>query len=714
MDLSLAYPAVFLVLATGAAGALAWWSYGRSTPRVTGVRRATLAGLRFFSLAAVVLLLFEPVFQQTEKQSEAPVLAVLIDDSESLTARPPDGADEPSPAQAIQDALSRLDASTDVRVYRFAETAGRLRSPDSLRFNGERTDIAQALEHIAGDLDGRNLQGIALLSDGRYTAGRNPLYLAERSSVPIFTAVVGDTSAQRDVRVSRVVTNEIAYAGSTLPVRVSVHAAGFGGESARVALIENGRTLASQSLRLPEDGLEATVELAIASAEPGFHRYTVSVSRQPEEATYRNNTETFTVRVLDSRRRVLLLAAAPSPDLAALRTVLEDHAFTVLTTRVQRAPGVFYEGPLPNDLSPYDVVVLVGYPGRAADVAAQEAVATAIAEGLPALFVLTTQTNLSALQQPLGSWLPAAPEVMRRSFSEVTAEVTPAGATHPILQMPGVDPDALSRLPPLFYNESRWVAASEARVLATTRRGGVSINSPLLVVRARGPHRTAALLGAGTWRWASLPQDLSDLDSAYPALIENLITWLAARTDRRLVQVEADRPLFSEREQVTFSGQVYDESLETVDDADIQITVAAPDGTETPFLMQPLGNGRYSLEAQAFLEGEYTFTANASKDGQAFGTDRGAFSVGPLSLEFREPGADAGLMRGIAQRSGGYPIALSEVLDLPARLKSEGRFGPRVVEHEHEKPLLHLPLLLALIVIALTTEWFLRKRAGMV
>lgn len=714
MDLTLASSPLLLLFALAVAGAFTWWSYGRSQPRVAGPKRLLLAGLRFLALFVVVLLLFEPVFRRVVRRDEPPVLAVLVDASESLTADPEGAAAGPPAAEVVRAALAGLPDSDALRVYRFAADTTPLPgdSADSLAFDGERTDIARAIQHIEATFEGRNLRGILLISDGRYNTGRNPLYLAERARVPLYTAVVGDTTAQRDVRASRVVTNEVAYVGSVLPVQAGVRASGFGGEAATVSLVENGRTVASEAVTLPADGLETTVELTVTPAQPGLHRYTVAVSRRPGEATYRNNTESVAVRVLDTRRRVLLVAGAPSPDLTALRTALEADPQVDLTVRTQRGPGAFYEGALPEDLGGYDVAVLVGYPGPASGEAAR--LAEAVGDGLPALFVLAAQTDLGALGRLFGDVLPAVPAVVRAGVDEAGLVVTPAGSTHPVLQVPGVALDALDRLPPLLYSESRWTPAPDARVLGTVRRGGVALDAPLLAVRAGGGTRTAALLGAGSWRWATLPADLGALDGFYDGLVDNLLRWVTAREDRRPVRVRPTNALFGEREPVTFSGQVYDESLEPVENADVRVTVTAPDGTQTPLTMRPLGNGRYALDAGALPEGAYTYTAVAERAGQRLGDDRGAFAVGALALEFREPGADAALMRQLALRSGGRVVPIAEVPALPARLAEEGRFEARPVEQERETPLLHLPFLLGLVVVTLTAEWFVRKRSGMV
>ncbi|NNF58379.1 MAG: VWA domain-containing protein, partial [Rhodothermaceae bacterium] len=448
VDLSLATSPLLLVLALLGAGALTWWTYSRTTPSVTGGRRLLLAGLRFVALFVVLLLLFDPVFRRIERNEEPPLLAVLFDVSESLTTDPEVGTGAP-PSAALTEALAGLPGDDALRLYTFASDAEPLRdaSPDSLQFDGERTDIARALQRIERDFDGRNLRGVLLLSDGRYNTGRNPLYLAERYRVPIYTAVVGDTTTQQDVRIGRVVTNDVAYVGSQLPVQVGVRASGFANERATVVLTENGQTVASEAITLPADGLEVTTELLVTPTVAGLRRYTVGVSRQPEEATYRNNTETVAVRVLDTKRQVLLVSGAPGPDLTALRTLLETDPNIELTPRTQRAPGQFYEGTLPADLSAFDAVVLAGYPSRAADGATTTRLAAAIEAGLPALFVLARQTDLMTLGRAFGDVLPATPEVVRSGVDEAGLVLTPAGSTHPILQIPGVPPSALGSLP---------------------------------------------------------------------------------------------------------------------------------------------------------------------------------------------------------------------------------------------------------------------------
>ncbi len=712
MDLALAAHPAFLALCALAAGVLAAWSYARSTPRVHGWRRGVLTALRFGALFLVLFLLFEPVWTRLTRSSEPPLVAVLVDASQSLTL----AAGGRSPAAQVRAAVAGLPDDAALRFYTFdgeAHPRGTHLPPDSLVFAGDRTDLSGALARVEADFAGRNLRAVVLVSDGRVTAGRNPAYLAERFPVPVFTAVAGDSVSSRDVRMARVATNEIAYAGSPLPVQAGVRATGFEGQTASVTLTDGGRIVGRTTVALPSDGAEAVVDLTVTPATPGLRRYTVSVGPMGGEATTRNNSRSATVRVVSDRRRVLVVAAAPSPDLAALRASLDADRSLDVTVRTQRAPGQFYEGALPA-LGPFDLLILAGYPGRAASDADASRLAAAARGGLPVAFLLTQSTDLARLAGAFGDVLPAVPQTARPGFVEGQLAPTSAGEAHPVLDDLGATPARLGALPPLAISPSRWALQPGAQVLATVRRGSADTGAPLLVVRQSGAVRSAALLGAGSWRWKTLPDDLGDLRPVYGALWDRLIRWTTATRDRRPVRVRPDRQLFGERERVTFTGQVYGENLAPVSDATIRLTVRGPGGARAPVAMRNLGNGRYAADVGVQPSGTYTFAAEATRGGASLGSDRGTFGVGRLAVEFREPGADPSLMRQIALRSGGQTVGLDTLGAFVRSLRDRGDLTARPLVREDATPLLTLPWLLGLAVFLLAAEWVLRKRSGMV
>ena len=714
MALSFSLSPWLLVVCAVVAAALTYWTYRRTVPRVSTARLAVLRGLRFAALFIVLFLLFEPIWRQFLRDERPPVLAVLVDDSQSL------GLEAESEGQPLDLAatmrqtvgtLPPVDGQT--RLFAFGSAVRALDAADSLRFDGARTNIAQALDYVRDALQDQNLRGVLLISDGQYNTGRNPLYQAERYPVPIHTVAVGDTLRRRDLQIRRVTTNDIAYVEAELPVQIGLRTEGFSGEQVIVSLFRSGQLLGSSSVRLPEGTAEVPVDLTYTPTEEGLQQLSVTVTQLPGEVTYRNNSESFAVRVLKNKQRILLLAAAPSPDLATVRQLLQQDGNTEIVSFVQKGPRAFYEGAFPATLTDFDLMVLVGFPGRGADGAALQRVARAATDGTPLLFLLTRQTDLTAVRNALADVLPVSPQRNRTGFDEASFVATPRGEQHPILEIPQ-RPASFGGLPPLLYNQSRWQATPDARVLATIDMRGVQLDDPLLVIRRRAGSRAAALLGSGTWRWKNLPDDLDAYATFWPALFDNLTQWLTTPEDDRRVRVVPVQEVFGGSEAIQFTGQVYDESLNPVGDASVTMEVTAPDGARYPYTMNPVGNGRYVLDVGSLPEGTYSYEASGTRNDVTLGTDNGSFAVGALTLEFKETRANAALLRQIAQRSGGQFFTPNALGTLPGALSSDGTFTPVRFEEARETELWHLPLFFIIVVLLLTTEWVLRKRSGMV
>lgn len=740
MSFSLGWSPALLVVAILAAAGLTVWSYRKTVPPLSGWRKWLPAMLRFVALTVIVFLLLEPVVQSITQTERPPILAVLVDDSESLniTARSsdtagsvrnapgngwgdgsgePDASTEPgtsrSPAASLLPAFGQIDGS--VRYFSFDRALRDLgTSPaDSLTASGSRTNLSAALDAVRSDLDGENLAGVVVVSDGQYNAGRNPLYVAERFPVPIHTVTLGDTTGARDVQIRRVTTNDLAYVGTELPVRVALRASQAGGEQVTVRLQQNGETLDQETVRLPAGTGEQSVDLSFTPDTPGLQPVTVSVTPLDGEATDRNNAARRSIRVLESKRRVLMLAGAPSPDVGALRRVLERDADTDLTVRVTRQDGRYYGGGFPEDFDEIDVLVLMGFPGPATRDADIDRVATALDAGLPVVFFMQPTTDLGRLSS-LTDALPVAVDQARSSSIEALIAPTEQAFQHPIMQVENADDAPWDQLPPLQYNESRWTTSPDARTLATLNVRGMSIDDPALVIRRRAGQRSAALLAHGTWRWTNLPDDLAAARPVWPGVLSNLVRWVAAREDNRPVRVDPVQDVFAGGERVELTGQVYDESLEPVSDATVDVTVTADDGTEYDLSMDPRGNGQYGLDVGVLPEGTYAFEATGRRDGSTLGTDQGRFSVGELTVEYRETRADAALMRQVAERSGGQAFTAASIDEVPVAVQQASGFQASTFETEREFELWRLWGFLGLILACLAGEWTLRKRFGLV
>jgi hypothetical protein len=346
-------------------------------------------------------------------------------------------------------------------------------------------------------------------------------------------------------------------------------------------------------------------------------------------------------------------------------------------------------------------------PGQAEQIAAA-------AEQQPVIFVYDRQTDLQLLRETFDTQLPVRPETIRSGVKPVSWSTTPEGQSHPVLDSFRDTDFPWTNLPPLRYSQSSWQTSPDTRVLATVQEQGVTIDNPLLTIRQRSNHRSAALLGSGLYRWHNLPETDQTREEIWPTLLSNLVQWVTTRQNDRPVRVRPTETVFDSRESIEFTGEVYDESMNPVNDASVELTLTAPDSTTYPYVMQATGSGRYELSIGSLPAGDYRYRATARRDTQELGTDRGTFAVGSVGIEYLHTRANPTLMRQIALRSGGSVIHPDSLEQLSRRLASSGEFTPVISREEREARLWQWPYLLALAILLLTTEWILRKRSGLV
>jgi hypothetical protein len=225
LHLATSFNTFLLVLAAIGAGTFAYFSYRVTLPPVSRRLRSTLTTLRGLSLFILFLLLGEPLLSLVYHRSEKPVLAVLADQSKSMTIQDKIGDRKERLLKALDSPAFKTISSTSEILFgafdtklRFLQTI----SKDSLSFAGDGTDIGGALKQLKSLTSERNLQGVLLITDGTVTTGPSAVYEAEELGIPVFAVGIGDSSEPHDVLVRKVVANTITYVGNRVPVNATI------------------------------------------------------------------------------------------------------------------------------------------------------------------------------------------------------------------------------------------------------------------------------------------------------------------------------------------------------------------------------------------------------------------------------------------------------------------------------------------------------------
>ena len=714
LSLSISLSTLFVLTAALLSIALSVFVYRITIPAIPGRVRLLLVALRSLGLFFLFLLIAEPLVSLFQRTDEPPQTLVLVDNSRSMTIADKSGVRSEDLRSVLNsDAIQRLSEFGEVRFAVFDSRARFFSSfsYDSLTFAGDGTNLSQALQQVKEEAQKSNIRSVVIISDGNSTSGSSPLFEAEDLHIPLFAVGIGDTTEQRDVVVHTVLTNTLTYAGTRVPVNVTVKSSGFGGQRVEVTLRDSTGVVDRQFLTLQSGEREYSVALSFIPEKPGLQKHRVTVTSLPEELTDQNNRATFFTKVLKSKMRIAILAGEPGADLAFIKRALEQDPNIEVTTFIEQPGGDVRPGSLAAQaLKEQDCLLLVGFPRTDTSPANLNAVADAVKNGLPFLFLASRQLDVTRL----GPLEPVLPLTIRKNLAneaQIFLQIPETQKRHVILRLKTPTDDPWSSLPPLFQQHHDVRVKPEAQALAFSHIQNITMKIPSIAVRNTAGHKSLAVMAYGLWRWKMLgdkrQKDLLD------EFMSNSIRWLTTRDDDKKIRVTPALEFFSSRDPVEFIGQVYDDSFQPIDDA--HITVSVQERNEKRELtLSSLGNGQYAGNWDNLPEGDYSFTAIVQRDAAILGRETGTFSVGDLAIEFLETQAHPLLLQQLAAQTGGAYLEKGQRDRLPDAVRSTPGFRSREIVRSSEIELWNARWSMILLLAVFAGEWLVRKRFAMV
>ncbi len=320
-------------------------------------RGLLLFGLRVAGVLACLATALEPTVELRQVTHVPNRVAVLVDASRSMEVRPPDGGPSRADrAAALIDAagpeLAALQRDGhDVDLYTFADaltpaTRESLHAPPA----GDSTRIGEALGELRARYAGRDLGAVLLISDGVDTGriGEGPLDAASRATVealgaPIHTVGLGEKSL-RDLSIATVLADELAFVRTPVTIEAVVRQNGLPDRQVEVTLERDGRPVASRGVILRGDKSDEKVSFEWLPDHPGNFVFKISTPVLAGEALASNNQQSFTLKVIRDRVRVLHVAGRPSWDERFVRAMLRRDpnvdlvSFFILRTETDEQP----------------------------------------------------------------------------------------------------------------------------------------------------------------------------------------------------------------------------------------------------------------------------------------------------------------------------------------------------------------------------------------
>ena len=650
---------------------------------------AILFALRTLMVGLVVLLLFNPLIRQRFSSVETPTIILAHDNSSSIALCKDSTFYKNEYLTQFEQFRKDLNADFNVDEYLFGEE---VRDFDKLVFSDQLTDLSSLLKTLDRRYYKRNVGAVLFFSDGIYNRGFEPELLAESFPFPVHTIVLGDTVSYPDLAIRNVHYNKVVSLGATFPVRVTVAARDLAGRKALLTLKENGRVIEKRDIDIPSNRFSKEIDFMLDATKKGVLPIDIEVSGIDEEEQLLNNVRHVFIEVLDQKYKLLCVAASPHPDLAALRSVLNDN---------YEVDFRFGKETLP-DFGNYDLVILHQVPNDKMDFNALKDHLDKNVK-LPVLFVVGNDTDkdyINKVQQVFEFHSGAT-----NTLLDVKAHLNPAFST---FTFDAKSDQIVAKYPPLALPHLEINALQSHDDLLLQEVMGIKSGLPLLSF-ATDKRKMAFLFGTNIWRWRLFEYYQSKNHDVFDELFSKTLKYLLLSSNDGSA-VYAKETYYS-NEPVVITAELRNPNNELVTDPDMTIQIVNKLSNETYDYTFSKRDHDYQLNAGLLPEGLYQFKVEAQMGERKINVN-GTFSVVSIGIEEQQLTADLERMRTIARLTNGNCYTVQQLTQLLEDLHNDTRITS--IEHHESRfeDLIHSKWIFFVLIALAAVEWLLRKMFG--
>lgn len=623
------------------------------------------------------------------------------------------------------------------------QTSTGLDRPD---LNPARTDLLDSLRQIAAEPDADRIRAVILLSDGQQTESGDPDTEAARLSVlgiPVYAIPIGSARPPTDLSVLAINAPESVFLNDTAAVTAVIGTAGFQGQKISVELLQDGAVIEEQKI-VPTT---TTTELSftIPADTAGNHEYSVRVTGQQQEIRTDNNLRSFTMQVVDSSARVMIVEGDARWEFRYLRNLFERDEQVQSTSillhqpwlKILNEPGFATNLPpaelFREELARTDILFLGDIAqdevedsalSMIEDAVSNDGLTVILTPGQDSLPWQWTNNDLQALLPVHSPRRLLAEQFLRSQTEQNPTEfqmlVSPALSDLPMLQDFSGTLQFGQREP---LDGPQWIATGTPKSgsvtwMSASIRGQLNEQYPLIVHQDYGFGQIIWMGMDSTWRWRKRAGD-----SMHYQFWGKLVRWAARNrtaAGNADVRLSLSRSVVASGDSVTATVRWNRRLLSRLSRTSVELLLVPqqPDGAEQP------EHGTRSVRLQPDSEHPEKFTAEitAGTEGTwnvVLQTEAAPVQVPQTQTELiirDEPSAelariscDRDFLKELSVSSGGQLVEMWQAADLLNSLQPDTIEAAQLTEWTLWD---HWGMLVVFMVL-LTAEWVIRRTSGL-
>ena len=637
--------------------------------------------LRFVTIFSILLLIINPKFKSETYTTEKPKLPVLIDNSASVEVL--------EQKENVLDLIEKLkknkklNSKFDLSYFTFGSG---FRKNDTLSFSEKNTNISQALSSVNEVFAQRNAPTI-LITDGNQTLGNDYEFSSTAFKNAIYPIILGDTIQYTDLKIEQLNTNRYAFLKNQFPVEVILTYSGDSPVNSEFVITQGSATVYRSKVSFSATENSSTLNFNLPANSVGLQKYTAQILPLENEKNKTNNIKYFAVEVIDQATNVLVVSKIVHPDLGALKkSITTNEQRTVSFKKPSEAVGV---------LNDYQLVVLY-QPDRSFAPVFSEMEKL----GKNLWIISGMETDWNFLNGAQSNYK----KNTSRQKEDIQARLNSNYGTFAVEDL-GFDD-----FPPLKTQFGELViSVPHEKMLEQTVRG-ISTENPLLATMEINGRRNAIWDGEGFWRWRANSFLRNESFQDFDGFIGSLVQYLASNKRRSRLEVSSET-FYYNNNPIKITAQYFDKNYVFDNRASLNITVLNIETDKKTVFPMLLRNNFYEVDLNSLDSGEYKFTVSASEEAVS---SSGTFTILDFNVEQQFLNADIAKLRRVAQNTGGKEYFVTETDLLIESLLADKNYQNIQKSEIKTVPLIDWKYLLALIVLVLSAEWFIRKYNGLI
>jgi len=637
-----------------------------------------LSLLRFISIFLIFILILNPSIKKSVIEVVKPKLLIAVDNSASIKY-----TFQESNVNNLVELFKKDEELNDkflINYFGFGSTISVL---DSLNFSDPQTNLALPLQEFSKIYKSAN-NPVVLISDGNQTLGSNIEFSNYKN--PVYPFIVGDTTILEDIFIKQLNVNKFSNINNKFPVEIFINYEGAKSVSKKLSIYHNKQKVYSKLLHFSKDETVKTESFFLTATTKGTQYYTAIIDELDNEQNTLNNSKTFSINIIEEKSNILVLSSITHPDLGMLKKTIESNELNSVTI----SNSSNYKG----NISDYQLIILNQPTNEFKNIFEEIK-----AENLNYFIISGLNTDWEFLNK------------IQKDFSKNI--ISQSQNYHPVFNANYSsflsDDIGFSDFAPLNDSFGDITFNIPYNTLLFKKVGTIETQKPLLATFENKNQRSGILFGENSWRWRMNSYVASKTFENFNGFISNLVQYLSSNSKNKRLTISA-KPIYYANETIQISASYLDKNFNFDSRAKLWLTVLNKENNFLKKIPFAALQTKFVAELSNLIPTEYTFSISVDNNKDL--TASGNLKILPFEIEQQFSNANNKSLKILAAKTKGRVYYSNQEIELIKNLKDDERYKSIQKTNIVKIPLINWKWILALILLSLSLEWFIRKYYG--